>query len=145
MPKCSFCGAEANESMLVNTYNGVSKDDVHFYYCCEEHKNEIKKYTDYVNKNATKFIVLILIDMLLFSIGMPIAFSINNFYLSLIFSVIPTIALGYIINKYPFATPNTNKSFKIEKSIRVTKILGVIIILIGIIIALGMILYKVIV
>ncbi|NLD47743.1 MAG: hypothetical protein GX660_11165 [Clostridiaceae bacterium] len=124
MSKCSYCGNEAKDKMVLNTYNGVGKDNLEFYYCNEEHKKEIEEFSEYVNKNAMKFIVAVLIDMFVLTVAVPVSFALKNVYINILLTIIPLIVLGILINKYPFATPDTNRKLGIKKAVKITKIAG---------------------
>ncbi|AEV66885.1 hypothetical protein [Acetivibrio clariflavus] len=127
MPKCSYYGNEAKQRMVLNTYSGVSKDNLQFYYCNEEHKREIEKFAEYVNKNGMKFIILMLIDLLVLTIAVPVGFALKNIYVNAVLTIIPLVILGFLINKYPFATPDTNRKLGIKKAVKITKIMGKVI------------------
>ena len=127
MPKCSYYGNEAKQRMVLNTYSGVSKDNLQFYYCNEEHKREIEKFAEYVNKNGMKFIILMLIDLLVLTIAVPVGFALKNIYVNAVLTIIPLVILGFLINKYTFATPDTNRKLGIKKAVKITKIMGKVI------------------
>mgnify|MGYP001335462986 FL=1 len=70
-----------------------------------------------------KFIILMLIDLLVLAIAVPIGFALKNIYVNAVLTIIPLVILGFLINKYPFATPDTNRKLGIKNTVKITKIM----------------------
>lgn len=142
MAKCSYCGKETKDKITINTFHGVGKEKVDFYYCSEEHKKYIEEFTEYVNKNAIIFIVSILLDvMVLPTVGIIVGATLKNDYISAVSLIIMGMLLGLLIYRYPFATPTTNNGLGLKKSIKLTKTIGIGIFIVSVIVGISVYCY----
>lgn len=115
--------------MRINTWNGLGRENVEFYYCSETCKEEIEKFSDYVNKNAAKFLRIIVLVLFTMIFSPVIQIVTKNELYVLLTIYVATVLLGATIIKYPFATPQTNQWMGIRKAVLVARILGVVIML----------------
>ena len=124
MGKCIYCKEETERTVSYVGFDGISKQEITNYCCSDEHYQEIIKFNNYVNKNGVKFIVLVLILSLSTCATIPLAFYIKNLYIAVLVGYLPIFLLATVIVKYPFATPETNQKFGMEKTIKKTKTIG---------------------
>lgn len=134
MANCSYCGNEAKDKIKLSTFNGIGKQETDFYYCCEEHKKEIENFSSYVNKNAMKFIVLILLDVFAIMLTTPLGAILKNYNIAGIAMAVEIFLMGLLIIRYPFATPQTNQKLGLKKTIKLTKAIGAVIAFISLIV-----------
>ena len=99
----------------------------------EKCKNEVKKFTEFVNKNAIKFLMLIgiaVFSCIPFTILQVVT---DNKIWAVIEMLVMLVGIGLVIIKYPFATPQTNELFGLRKSIKITKGIGIVCVIMGIV------------
>jgi len=135
MSTCINCNKkDANINFQVYTWNGLGKSNVDFVCCSEECKKEVEEFSEYVNKNAVKFLILILSGAFSFVPFLFLGVFIKNNIFGIMSMSCPLIIIGITVIKYPFSTPETNSFFGIRKTIKLTRIIGIIFIVISILI-----------
>ncbi len=127
MHKCSYCNkADAENRASINIWNGIGESNQDFYYCSDVCRKSIEDFAEYENRNATRFLILIVITVLTMVMANGLLPD-----LALLIVNIATFVLGIILLKYPFATPLTNQWLGIQKAVWLVRILGVLIGLLG--------------
>jgi uncharacterized membrane protein len=131
MSLCINCNKkEAKISLEVQRWTRLNKKKVQLNCCSEECKNEVVIFSKYVNENATKFMIFMILGCLLL-ILLPILSHIFNYEIFVPISIMLACSfLGLVVIKYPFATPETIEAFGRRTAVKLAKILGLIIIII---------------
>lgn len=127
-PHCAWCNkAEIMDEMTIHTWNGTKKEDVVLKYCSDGCKEHIQEYAGFVNRNAKRFLILIILVVIALPVFAVMAAVLRINYLMPFLLGLPTLLLGIILYKYPIATPETNQMFGMQKSISVVKKLGIVV------------------
>lgn len=129
--KCIWCGkklTEENKDKLVCYELDYNK----FYFCSEKELAIFLILLDKVQKNKSKFLILVFLSML-GSIASEIIYGAINI------NLIPWgsgawggLLLGWTLIKYPYATPQTNSILGIKTSMKIVKRMGYILLFLGI-------------
>ncbi len=131
--KCAYCNREmAGSKMVLNTWDGTGRRDCTFYYCSPECKTGIEEFSADLNKHVKHFlflIILVVIAVILFPL-LALLFSTTNLLVASF--GIPFILLGYVLFRYPFATPGTNSNLGIKRSKRLLAFFGKTFVIIGV-------------
>ena len=135
MSKCSYCNKDFAESKItINAWNGTGYVNVTYFFCSEDCKNEIINSSNKVRNKAVLFLVLLIPVVLTFILFPALAILLKmKGFIYLAFGI-PIFLLGFVLFKYPFATPETNDKWGLKKSIRRLKYTGFILMAFGVLI-----------
>lgn len=125
MARCYYCHKENAEGVVKISSGSASSAKVEVPYCSEDCKEQLIKFSDYAEKNVTKFLLLLFIPLMTMILGNGIiaAMNYNASYADYITSA-AVLIISLTIIKFPFATPQTNDWLGVKRAVLGVRIMG---------------------